>query len=97
MIVLFVRNVLKVCRQYMHGEENPKGRTLTQQQQTRIMTRSAQNDPEIHRLLKRCEELGYPIPLPEKWGVKRAKKNLRLIIEAAGGTDYCPVCGRKIR
>ncbi len=61
------------------------------------MTKSAENDPEVQSLLRRCEELGYPITLPEKWGADRAKKNLKLVIEAAGGTDRCPVCGQKLR
>ena len=97
-----MHKVLIVCKQRVKRRESlpRKGRrpSPNSSKQARIeMTKSAENDPEVKQLLKRCEELGYPIPLPEKWGAKRAKKNLRIIIECAGGTDRCPVCGRKIR
>ena len=95
---MFVPKVLKVCRQRVKRRGKPEREIPHPSVANKDrMTKSAQNDPEVHRLLKRCEELGYPIPLPEKWGAERAKKNLRLIIECAGGTDYCPVCKRKIR
>ena len=59
------------------------------------MTRSAENDPEVTKLLEELEKLGYPMPLPERWGAKRAKEYLKLIISAVT-PGICPVCGRKL-
>ena len=58
------------------------------------MTKSAMNDPAVMKLLEELEKLGYPMPLPEKWGVKRARKNLKVILSAVT-PGICPVCGRK--
>lgn len=39
------------------------------------MTRSAQDDPEVKELLETLVKLGYPIPLPDKWGGEAGAKD----------------------
>jgi len=43
------------------------------------MTQSAQNSREVQKLLKEIESEGYGFKLPDRWGKKRAIKNLRWI------------------
>lgn len=85
----------------MVTESQPKRKTPVEKDPSSIrrqktrMTRSAQNDPEVKELLEELEKLGYPFHLPERWGAKRAKKMLKLIISAVT-PGICPVCGRKL-
>jgi hypothetical protein len=59
------------------------------------MTRSAQSDPEVRRLLGELENLGYPMDLPDQWGAEWAKKILTTIISSVT-PGICPVCGRRL-
>lgn len=59
------------------------------------MTKSAENDPEVKRLVRRVEKLtGDKFPLPPQWSAKRAKTKLNGLLTILD-PDSCLVCGRK--
>lgn len=59
------------------------------------MTKTAENDPDVQRLVRRIEKItGNKLPIPSQWGVKRAKANLRGMLRLLDQKS-CPVCGRK--
>lgn len=59
------------------------------------MTKSAENDPEVKKLLKVLEKsIGHKFPIPPLWGAKRAKKEMRKLIKIFD-PKKCPVCGGK--
>lgn len=82
----------------IHGKETPLKRQeafpTAARNEDQKMTRSAREDPEVSALLKELEELGYPTPIPEGWGAKRAKRNLKVLISAVT-PGLCPICKRK--
>jgi hypothetical protein len=59
------------------------------------MTRSAQSDPEVRRLLGELENLGYPFDLPDTWGADRVKKILKTLVSVVT-PGICPACGRRL-